>query len=48
MSEITGKMMQDEGRKPSHPINETRSPGEGAVGPIRSGGEPKTLSQTLI
>ena len=31
------RLMQDEGRKPSHPINETRNPGDGAVGPIRNG-----------
>ena len=30
-------LMQDEGSSPSHLINETRSPGDGAVGPIRNG-----------
>ena len=30
-------LMQDEGSRPSHLINETRSPGNGAVGPIRNG-----------
>ena len=30
-------LMQDEGSRPSHPINETRSPVDGAVGLIRNG-----------
>ena len=30
-------LMQDEGCRPSYPINETRRPVDGAVGPIRSG-----------
>ena len=30
-------VMQDEGSRPSHPINVTRSPMDGAVDPIRNG-----------
>ena len=30
-------LMKDEGSRPSHSINATRSPVDGAVGPIRNG-----------
>ena len=36
-AQVVHTVMQDEGSRPSHPINETRSPGDGAVGPIRNG-----------
>ena len=40
------RLMQDEGCRPSYPINETRRPVDGAVGPIRSGVGPNDSRST--